>query len=298
MSAPTRIKRITVPEIRSRKGGEPIVCLTSISAQTSKLLDPHVDLMLVGDSLGMVFYGMESTVGVTMEMMIAHGASVTRGSERACVIVDMPFGSYQESPVQAFRNAARLMAETRCQGIKIEGGEEMAETVRFLSERGVPVLGHVGLMPQMVNRLGGFRAQGRTEEGAAKIIADAKAIADAGAFAIVVEGVIEPLARSVTDAVDVPTIGIGASPYCDGQILVTEDVIGLFDDFTPKFAKHFAEIGQHISNAAAEYAADVRARRFPAPEHCYGITAKDGGKAKPADKSSPSGDDEPERAAG
>ncbi len=279
MSAETRTKRITIPDIRGRKGGEPIVALTSISAQTAKLLDDHVDLMLVGDSLGMVFYGMDSTIGVSLEMMIAHGRAVTRGSKKACVIVDMPFGSYQESPAQAFRNAALVMGETRCQGIKLEGGEEMAETVHFLTERGVPVMGHVGLMPQSVNRLGGFRAQGRTEESAAKIVADAKAIAEAGAFSVVVEGVIEPLGRTITDAIDVPTIGIGASPACDGQILVTEDVIGLFDDFTPKFAKRFANIGVMIAEAAAEYASDVRARRFPAKEHCYGFSAKDGGKA-------------------
>ncbi|MEJ2121200.1 MAG: 3-methyl-2-oxobutanoate hydroxymethyltransferase [Alphaproteobacteria bacterium] len=280
MSAETRTKRVTIPEIRARKGGEPIVCLTSISAQTSQLLDEHVDLLLVGDSLGMVFYGMDSTVGVTMEMMVSHGASVVRGSDTACVIVDMPFGSYQESPQQAFRNAARIMGETRCQGVKLEGGVEMAETVEFLSERGVPVLGHIGLMPQSVNRLGGFKAQGRTPESAAQIMADAKAIEAAGAFAIVVEGVIEPLGKSITDVLEIPTIGIGASPHCDGQILVTEDVIGLFSDFTPKFAKKFAAIGEAISEAAAEYAADVRARRFPAKEHCYGITAKEGGKAK------------------
>ncbi len=279
MSAETRSKRITIPDIRGRKGGQPIVALTSISAQTARLLDDHVDLMLVGDSLAMVFYGMDSTIGVSLEMMIAHGRAVTRGSKKACVIVDMPFGSYQESPVQAFRNAARVMAETRCQGVKLEGGEEMAETVRFLSQRGVPVMGHVGLMPQSVNRLGGFKAQGRTKESAAAIVADAKAIAEAGAFAVVVEGVIEPLGRTITEAIDVPTIGIGASPACDGQILVTEDVIGLFDDFTPKFAKRFAEVGTMIAEAAAEYAADVRARRFPAKEHCYGLGIKDGGKA-------------------
>ena len=267
MSAETRNKRITIPDIRGRKGGEPIVALTSISAQTAKLLDDHVDLMLVGDSLGMVFYGMDSTIGVSLEMMIAHGRAVTRGSKKACVIVDMPFGSYQESPVQAFRNSARVMGETRCQGIKLEGGEEMAETVRFLSERGVPVMGHVGLMPQSVNRLGGFKAQGRTEESAAKIVADAKAIAEAGAFAVVVEGVIEPLGRTITEAIDVPTIGIGASPACDGQILVTDDLAGLFTDFTPRFVKRYADLAGALDEAVAAYADDVRARRFPGPEH-------------------------------
>ncbi len=272
MSAESRTRRVTIPEIAARKGGEPIVALTSISTPTAQILDPYVDFLLVGDSLGMVFYGLDSTVGVTLEMMIAHGAAVTRGSERACVIVDMPFGSYQESPVQAFRNSARVMAETRCAAVKLEGGIEMAETIAFLTRRGVPVLGHVGLTPQSVHTLGGFRAQGRTEADAARILADAKAVAEAGAFAMVVEGTMEPLAREITRAVPVPTIGIGASPQCDGQILVLEDVIGLFTDFTPKFAKRFAEVGDIIADAVATYTEDVRARRFPGPEHCYGVT--------------------------
>ncbi len=278
MSITKRMKRISAPELLARKGGEPIVSLTAYSAPVASFIDPYIDVFIVGDSVGMVLYGMDSTIGVTLEMMIAHGASVVRGSKRACVIVDMPFGSYQESPVQAFRNSARVLAETRAQGVKLEGGVEMAETVRFLADRGVPVLGHVGLMPQSVNKIGGFRAQGRTEEDAARIIADARAIDEAGAFAIVVEGVVEPLGRAITETVAVPTIGIGASPACDGQILVTEDVIGLFDDFTPKFAKHFAEVGEMIAKAAQEYAGDVRARRFPGPEHCYGVAApKDAG---------------------
>jgi len=278
MSKATRSDRITVPDITARKGGEPIVCLTSISTPTAKLLDPHVDLLLVGDSLGMVFYGMDSTVGVTLEMMIAHGAAVSRGAKRACVIVDLPFGTYQESPQQAFRNAARVMTETKCTGVKLEGGAEMAETVAFLTARGIPVLGHIGLTPQYVNSMGGFRAQGKTEDGARRILADAEAVAAAGAFAIVVEGTMEPLAREITKRVPVPTIGIGASPECDGQILVTEDVIGLFDEFTPKFAKRYAEVGTAISEAVASYATDVRARRFPGPEHCFGVS---GGKPEP-----------------
>jgi 3-methyl-2-oxobutanoate hydroxymethyltransferase len=284
MSTPTRSRRITVPDIRARKGGEPIVCLTSISAQTARLLDPHCDLMLVGDSLGMVFYGMDSTVGVTLDMMITHGAAVTRGSSKACVIVDMPFGTYQESPAQAFRNAARILSETRCSGIKLEGGVGMAETVAFLVARGIPVLGHIGLTPQSVNSLGGFRAQGKTEADAARILKDAKAIAEAGAFAVVVEGTMEPLAREITKQVPIPTIGIGGSPACDGQILVTEDVIGLFTDFTPKFAKRYGDVGAVITKAVEEYAADVRARRFPGPEHCYGVTTGGGDKTDPAKK--------------
>lgn len=274
MSAESRIKRVTIPEIRSRKGGEPIVSLTAYTTNVAKYLDPHVDFLLVGDSLGMILYGLESTVGVTLEMMIAHGAAVMRGANKACVIVDLPFGSYQESPAQAFRSAARVMTETGCSGIKLEGGVEMAETVRFLVERGVPVLGHVGLMPQSVHTLGGFRAQGKSNEEAKRILADAEAVAEAGAFAIVVEGTVETLAHEITKKVPVPTIGIGASPACDGQILVSEDVMGLFSDFTPRFVKRYAELGPMIAEAGRLYAEDVRARRFPGPEHVFGRQAK------------------------
>jgi 3-methyl-2-oxobutanoate hydroxymethyltransferase len=274
LSIETRIGRITVPEIRARKGGEPIVCLTAYSASVAQRLDPHVDLLLVGDSLGMVLYGFESTLSVTVDMMIAHGAAVRRGSRRACLVVDMPFGSYQESPAAAFRTAARLMTETGCSAVKLEGGREMAETIAFLTARGIPVMGHVGLVPQSVHSLGGFRARGREEAQAEAILADARAVAEAGAFSIVLEGMVEPLARSITEAVDVPTIGIGASPACDGQVLVTDDLVGLFGDFTPKFVKRYAELGDAIGEAAAAYAADVRARRFPGPEHCFGTRAR------------------------
>ncbi|MBR0898995.1 3-methyl-2-oxobutanoate hydroxymethyltransferase [Bradyrhizobium tropiciagri] len=269
MSASVNIRRTTTRDIRSRKQGEVIVALTAYTTPIAKLLDPHCDLLLVGDSLGMVMYGMETTLGVTLDMMIAHGAAVMRGARRACVIVDMPFGSYQESPEQAFRNAARIMAETGASGIKIEGGTEMAETVAFLSQRGIPVLGHVGLMPQSVNVAGGFRAAGISEIEAARVLADARAIADASAFAIVIEGTVEPVVREITEAVDVPTIGIGASPTCNGQILVTDDLLGLFSDFTPRFVKRYAELGDDISKAAASYAADVKARRFPEAKHCF-----------------------------
>jgi 3-methyl-2-oxobutanoate hydroxymethyltransferase len=262
---------ITVPQIRERKGGDPIVSLTAYSAPMASLLDPHVDLFIVGDSVGMVFYGMDSTLGVTLEMMIGHGAAVVRGSEKACVVVDMPFGSYQESQSQAFRNAAKVMKRTGCDAVKLEGGAEMSETVAFLASRGIPVMGHVGLMPQSVNSLGGYRARGRGRVEAMKIISDARAIADAGAFSIVVEGVVEPLAREVTNSVVVPTIGIGASAECDGQVLVTEDMVGLFNDFTPSFVKRYADLGSLVGEAAEAYGQDVRARRFPAAEHCFKV---------------------------
>ncbi len=252
------------------KGGAPIVGLTAYTAPVARLLDPEVDFLLVGDSLGMVVYGFDSTLPVTLEMMIAHGAAVVRASSQAMIVVDLPFGSYQESPEQAFRAAARIMAETGCAAVKLEGGAEMADTVRFLAERGVPVMGHVGLMPQSMNAAGGFKVQGRDRRQAERVSADAAAIAEAGAFAIVIEGTVEPVARAITEAVPVPTIGIGASPACDGQILVIDDVLGLFAQFKPRFVKRYAELAPLITAAAAEYAADVRARRFPGPEHCFG----------------------------
>lgn len=273
MSASARTTRITARDLSARKSGEPIVALTAYSAPVARLLDAICDLILVGDSLGMVLYGMPTTLGVTLDMMVAHGQAVMRGTERACVIIDMPFGSYQESPEQAFRNAARIMAEANGSGVKLEGGEAMAETVRFLVGRGIPVLGHIGLTPQAVNTLGGFRVQGRDEATAARVLADANAISEAGAFALVVEGTVEPLARAITNSVSVPTIGIGASVACDGQILVTDDVIGLFADFTPKFAKRYGAVGEAIAHAVRSYAEDVRSRDFPRPEHTFGVRA-------------------------
>jgi 3-methyl-2-oxobutanoate hydroxymethyltransferase len=262
---------MTVPAIRARKGGEPLVCLTAYSAPVASLLDPVADLLLVGDSLGMVIYGMDSTLGVTMDMMIAHGRAVARRCVHACVAVDMPFASYEESPEQAYRNAARIMRETGCAAVKLEGGVEMAVTIEFLVKRGIPVLGHIGLMPQSVNAVGGFSARGRDEVEAAAILADARAVSDAGAFAVVIEGTVEPLARQASNAIDIPTIGIGASPACDGQILVTDDMVGLFSDFTPRFVKRYADIGVEFVAAAEAYAADVRSRSFPGPEHCFGV---------------------------
>jgi len=241
----------------------------------ARLLDQSVDLILVGDSVGMVVYGFETTLPVTLDMMVQHGAAVTRGAKHACVILDLPFGTYQGSPAQAYCSAARALAEAGVAGVKIEGGESMAETVRFLVERGIPVLGHIGLQPQSAAVTGGgFRAQGRSEEDKARILADARAVAAAGAFAVVVEGVTESLARGVTDAVEIPTIGIGASPHCDGQILVTDDVIGLFTDFKPRFVKRYAELAPQIATAIDAYAEEVRARRFPAAEHTYGAAKK------------------------
>ena len=277
MSVHSPSKTVTVRDIARRKGGEPIVCLTAYTTPLARILDPRVDLLLVGDSLGMVLYGMETTLGVTLDMMVAHGAAVVRGARHACVIVDMPFGSYQESPAQAFRNAGRIMAETGCAGVKLEGGREMAETIAFLTARGVPVLGHVGLLPQSVKALGGFRTQGRDDAGAKRILEDARAVARAGAFAVVIEGTVEPVARAVTEDLPVPTIGIGASPACDGQILVTEDLLGLSGDFTPSFAKRYADLERTIASAVSAYAEDVRARRFPGPAQCFGGPAPKGG---------------------
>ncbi len=269
MSAQGKHKKLTPVRIQAMKGAQPIVCLTAYTTPIARLLDPHCDLLLVGDSLGMVLYGMETTVGVTTDMMIAHGKAVMRGISKACVIVDLPFGSYQESKEQAFRTAVRIMQETGCDGVKLEGGEEMAETVAFLTSRGIPVCGHVGLMPQQVNTAGGYRSLGHSEDETAKIRRDALAIGGAGTFAVVVEGTVEPLARELTACLQVPTIGIGASPACDGQILVSDDMFGLFDDFKPRFVKRYAELGAVVANAAAAYADDVRNRRFPADEHTF-----------------------------
>ena len=280
MSTPSRIKRITAPELSARKGKEPIAVLTAYTAPMAQFLDEHVDCLLVGDSLGMVVYGLDTTLAVTLDMMINHGAAVVRGSNHACVIVDMPFASYQESPEQAYRNAARMMQNTGADGVKLEAGVALAPTIEFLAQRGIPVMGHVGLMPQSVNTFGGFRVQGKETAVARQVIDDARAVSDAGAFSMVVEGVMEPVAREITNVVPVPTIGIGASAECDGQVLVSEDLLGLFSDFTPKFVKRYAELGDQVSAAAAAYVEDVRARRFPAAEHCFGAPKTDGAEVR------------------
>jgi 3-methyl-2-oxobutanoate hydroxymethyltransferase len=262
MSAQDEIKRLTAPDIRARKGGEPIVCLTSYHAHTARLLDRHCDLILVGDSLGMVMHGLETTVPVTLDMMILQGLAVMRGSKRALVVVDMPFGSYEASKEQAFHAAARVMKETGCGAIKLEGGRRMAETIAFLVERGVPVMAHIGLTPQ-----------GRDAADWGPIEEDGRAVTEAGAFSVVIEAVAEPLARRITAAVTIPTIGIGGSVACDGQILVLEDMLGL-SPRVPKFVKRYGELGPSIETAVAAYAADVRARAFPGPEHVYPLRTK------------------------
>jgi 3-methyl-2-oxobutanoate hydroxymethyltransferase len=262
------VRRLAAPDIRARKGGEPLVCLTAYDAPTAAILDPHCDLLLVGDSVGMVVHGLPNTVGVTLEMMILHGQAVMRGSKRAMVVIDMPFGSYEGGKEVAYDNCARVMKETGAQGVKLESGPTVPETITYLVQRGIPVMGHVGLRPQAVLTDGAFKAKGRTEEERLRVLAEAEATADAGAFAVVVEGVAEGLAREVTEAIDKPTVGIGASAACDGQILVVSDMLGMFE-WTPKFVRRYADLRGEIDRAVAGYAADVRARRFPAEVETY-----------------------------
>jgi 3-methyl-2-oxobutanoate hydroxymethyltransferase len=273
VSIQQEIRRLTAPDIRARKNGDPIVALTSYHAHTARLVDQYCDVILVGDSLGMVMHGLETTVPVTLEMMILQGHAVMRGSRRALVVVDMPFGSYEASKEQAFAAAARVLKETTCGAIKLEGGARMADTIRFLAERGVPVMAHVGLTPQAINTIGSFRAQGREEADWAAIENDAKAVSEAGAFSVVIEAVAEPLARKITGQVPIPTIGIGASAACDGQILVLEDMLGL-SPRVPKFVKRYGELGPGIEAAIRGYAEEVRSRAFPGPDHVYGMKAK------------------------
>ncbi|MBU3030279.1 3-methyl-2-oxobutanoate hydroxymethyltransferase [Paracoccus marinaquae] len=268
MSAQAPVKRITVPQIAARKGDVPIVALTAYTAPMAALVDAHAEVILVGDSLGMVVHGLTSTIGVTLEMMILHGQAVMRGSRQAMVVIDMPFGSYEESPEQAFRNAARVMTETGCGAVKLEGGARMAETIRFLTSRGIPVMGHVGLTPQATLTMGGFKTQGRDQDSWPAHIEDARAVAEAGAFSVVVEGVMEALADRITEAVAVPTIGIGASARCDGQILVLDDMLGL-SGRVPRFVKKFGDLGPRADEAIATYAAAVRDRSFPAADQTY-----------------------------
>jgi 3-methyl-2-oxobutanoate hydroxymethyltransferase len=265
---PQPMKRLTVPRIRQRKGGEPLVMLTAYTVRMAQLLDPHCDMLLVGDSLGQVIYGLPHTVAVTMEMMAAHGAAVVRGSYHAAVIVDMPFGTYEASPELAFANAARLLKETGAAGVKVEGGRVLAPTVEFLTSRGIPVMAHVGLTPQAVNILGGYGVRGKSAEEAKSIVEDAVAMSEAGAFSMVIEGVLEPIAIEITNKIACPTIGIGASAQCDGQVLVTEDMLGLFDR-VPKFVKKFGNMSLTVEEAVREYASGVRDRSFPGPDQLY-----------------------------
>jgi 3-methyl-2-oxobutanoate hydroxymethyltransferase len=269
---PAPMRRLTVPAIRARKTdgvtGEPLVMLTAYTARQAQLLDAHCDLLLVGDSLGQVIYGLPSTVPVTLEMMANHGAAVVRGSYHAVVVIDMPFGSYEASPQQAFESAAYLMKQTGAAAVKLEGGAAMAPTVAFLNQRGIPVMGHIGLTPQAVNVLGGYGARGRSDAEAEKIVIDAKALDEAGAFAMVIEGVVEPIAIAATKAVSCPTIGIGASAQCDGQVLVTEDMLGMFER-VPRFVKRYEDIAGVIDRTVAQYAEEVRARSFPTADQTY-----------------------------
>lgn len=264
----TETRRITPPDIRARKGGEPLVCLTAYDAPTAALLDPHCDLLLVGDSVGMVVHGLPNTLPVTLDMMIMHGQAVMRGSKRALVAVDMPFSTYERSKEQAFDNASRILRETGCHAVKVESGVYIADTIRFMAERAIPVIGHVGLRPQASLADGGFKAKGRDAASRAKVLEEAIAADEAGAFAIVIEGVAEDLASEITGKVKAPTIGIGASAACDGQILVTPDMLGLFD-WTPRFVKRYADLKGQVEDGVKAYAADVRARTFPGPDQVY-----------------------------
>ncbi len=272
MSATARKTALNADDIRALKGQRPIVSLTAYTTPMAQMMDAHCDFVLVGDSVGMVLHGLTSTLGVTMDMMILHGQAVSRGLRQAMMVIDMPFGSYEESPAQAFRNAARLMAETNAAAVKLEGGVEMADTIRFLISRGIPVMAHIGLTPQSVNTLGGYKVQGRGD-AAQRLLADAQAIEEAGAFSVVLEKVPSVLADEITQQISIPTIGIGASVNCDGQVLVVDDMLGFFTAFKPKFVKRYANLGNDAEAAVAQYASEVRAREFPAPEHVFAASA-------------------------
>lgn len=268
MSQSVQQKALSVADILARKGTEPLVCLTAFTTPVARIADAHCDLVLVGDSVGMVLHGLPSTLEVTMEMMILHGRAVARGIDRALMVVDMPFGSYEESPAQAFRNAARLMAETGCGAVKLEGGRHLADTIRLMTERGIPVMSHIGLTPQGVNAIGGYKVQGRGAD-ADRLREDARAVAEAGAFSVVLEKIPATLADEITAGIAIPTVGIGASAGCDGQILVVDDMLGLFDVFKPKFVKRYAHLAQDATAAVEAYAVEVRARTFPSSAHVF-----------------------------
>ena len=265
-----KTKRINISDIRAHKGKpKPLVCLTAYTATMAARLDAHTDLLLVGDSVGMALYGMDNTLKVDLEMMVRHGQAVMRRADTSCVVIDMPFGTYEESPELAYRNAAHIMRETGCDGVKLEGGVDLAPTIQYLTSRKIPVMGHIGLMPQSVLKEGGYRVKGKTPESEAQLMEDARAIEEAGAFAFVLEGTVDSVSQKITKESGVPVIGIGASAACDGQILVTEDMLGLLDGHTPKFAKQYAQLGDAISEAAAQYKAEVQERSFPSDEYLY-----------------------------
>ncbi|AZE51146.1 3-methyl-2-oxobutanoate hydroxymethyltransferase [Pseudomonas chlororaphis] len=271
MSIHTRSKRLTVPQLVAMKGQQKIVSLTAYTSHMARLMDPFVDFVLIGDSTAMVGYGRTSTLDMSLEEIIGHTRAVVASTRLACVIADMPFGSYQESPQQAYRNCAEVLARTGCDALKLEGGQALAPTVEFLVQRGIPVMAHIGLMPQYVNVMGGFKAQGLNDAAAQAIEADARAHLEAGAFSLLLEGVAENLARRISDFSPMPTIGIGASPACDGQVLVTEDLLGLGGPQVPRFVKQYTDVGALISQACEQFAAEVRDGRFPEARHCYGV---------------------------
>lgn len=270
---PPADSRISTDDIRRRKGGVPIVCLTAYTYPVARLLDPHVDLLLVGDSVAMVLHGHATTLGASLEMMIAHGQAVMRGSARACVVVDMPAGSYEGSPAQAAASARRIVKETGCQAVKLEGGVDMASRIAAIVAEGIPVMGHIGLQPQSVEKDGGYKIKGRTQDNIAALLSDAQAVEQAGAFSLVIEGTMEAVAAKLTRHISIPTIGIGASADCDGQILVIDDMVGLTVDRVPKFVKEYADLRSAIADAAARYAAEVRSRAFPDPDHVFTTTS-------------------------
>ncbi len=276
MSALSETKRVMPPHIRDHKGAEePLVCLTAYSAPMARILDPFCDLLLVGDSLAMVLYGMDSTLSIDLETMIRHGQAVSRSTKHACVVLDMPFGTYQESKEAAYRNCAHALSRSGCSALKLEGGSELAETTSYLTDRGIPVMAHIGLMPQHLNSMGGYRVQGKNDMGAEKLLKDAQAVSEEGAFAVVLEGVLEPVARSITEKISIPTIGIGASNACDGQILVTDDMLGMTGGPYARFVRNYAALSENIAQAASEYSDDVRTRRFPNDKHTYQEKKKD-----------------------
>ena len=261
--------RKTTADIQNGKDRTPLVCLTAYTAPMAKTLDNHCDLLLVGDSIGMVLYGMENTLGVTLDMMIAHGKAVVNASQSACIVVDMPFGTYEERPEQAFRTATQIIRDTGAQAVKLEGGEDMAPTIEYLTRRGIPVMAHIGLQPQSVMKEGGYRVKGKTQDSEKQVLDDARAIEEAGAFAVVIEGTVEDVSTKITKAISIPTIGIGASATCDGQILVTDDMLGALDGHTPKFVKQYADLKSQINDAVKQYAQEVKSRSFPAEDHIY-----------------------------
>ncbi len=268
-------ERITVSDVKDRKNnGSPLVCLTSYTTPMAKILDKHCDILLVGDSLGMALYGMDNTLNVTLDTMINHGKAVTRAVEHACVVVDMPFGTYEQDPETAYKNALKIITETKCDAIKIEGGCDLAGTIKYLVQRNIPVMGHIGLLPQSVLKEGGYKVKGKTNEEVSQLIEDAKAVEEAGAFAMVIEGTIDDVARNITESINIPTIGIGASSACDGQVLVTEDMLGLTPGHVPKFVKKYVDISKYIEDAAAHYANDVKERSFPEKDHTYQLKDK------------------------